>query len=557
MADTTLIQDHRSSPFKVGSAVDLLIPAIIGFAWFLAFANLQLLNPTNTAWLQSADPAASFLGWRFFMESPWTFPPGLNPDFGIELSRSIVYSDAFPLLALTTKLFAPVLPEGFHLFGVWVLVIFVLQAVFASKLIGLFTTDRALIIVGTVFFVSAPVLLHRLTFPITMHFALASHFLILAMLYAFLRPATDRSSAFWLILLALSLTIHFYLFAMVGIFWWAELKRAQNSKVITAKAFNIEMASAVGMVLVLAYMVGYFAGDTAKAPDYGSFALNLFAPFDSDGWSFIVPDLAGRPGDYEGYNYLGLGVLLGLGICAVLLVSKRVHMPVVDRTKFWTIAPFIVLVPLALSHQIGVGTTVLSIPMPAFITETAGILRASGRMVWPLYYVVILGMIYVLAKGLPRAASITVLAALLAVQLADTSGMWATSANPLRAPATGTWTTPLKDPVWAEAGHRYDVVRMTKPTNAPDNWSDLAYFALQNDMSTNVVYLSRIEDDMIAASKADMNRRFASGTFEMDTLYIVDDEHVAAARANLDETKHGLRVANGFHLLTPGWPVSR
>ena len=38
--------------------------------------------------------------------------------------------------------------------------------------------------------------------------------------------------------------------------------------------------------------------------------MNLLSPIDQAGWSLILPDLPKASGDYEGFNYLGLGVLL-------------------------------------------------------------------------------------------------------------------------------------------------------------------------------------------------------------------------------------------------------
>jgi len=58
----------------------------------------RVLHPTNIAWLDNDNMATCFLGWHVFRNSPWSFPIGLNPQYGLELSNSIVMSDSNPFL---------------------------------------------------------------------------------------------------------------------------------------------------------------------------------------------------------------------------------------------------------------------------------------------------------------------------------------------------------------------------------------------------------------------------------------------------------------------------
>jgi hypothetical protein len=64
-----------------------LLPLLIGVVAFFLVVGPRALNPLNIAWLGNGDPATHYLGWVFFRQSPWSFPIGLNPSYGLELGR--------------------------------------------------------------------------------------------------------------------------------------------------------------------------------------------------------------------------------------------------------------------------------------------------------------------------------------------------------------------------------------------------------------------------------------------------------------------------------------
>ena len=70
----------------------------IGF-YLLGF---DYINPQNTEWLYAGDLSTYQLGWQFFRIDEWHFPIGMNPNYGIYLNNSIVFSDSIPFL--TTSL---------------------------------------------------------------------------------------------------------------------------------------------------------------------------------------------------------------------------------------------------------------------------------------------------------------------------------------------------------------------------------------------------------------------------------------------------------------------
>ena len=151
-----------------------LLACLVGStAFFLVVGPLPLL-PSNPFWLSgSIDPTTHYLGWVFFRDNSWTFPLGLNPKYGLDISSSIVYSDSIPLLAMLFKLIKFALPTPFQYFGLWYLTCFILQAWFASLVIKVITPKISLQFLASCIVVFSPILFFR----IGLHAALAGQFM--------------------------------------------------------------------------------------------------------------------------------------------------------------------------------------------------------------------------------------------------------------------------------------------------------------------------------------------------------------------------------------------
>ena len=129
---------------KIYQIRHLFTPIILGLVGFFAVTGGYIFHPTNISWLGGGfDPTTHYLGWEFYRLGPWEIPLGLNPNYGLEFSNSIVFSDSIPLLAVIFKalesLFILSLP--FQYLGIWTFICFILQAYFAWLLIGIFSKN--------------------------------------------------------------------------------------------------------------------------------------------------------------------------------------------------------------------------------------------------------------------------------------------------------------------------------------------------------------------------------------------------------------------------------
>ena len=72
---------------------------------------------TNINWITYKDTLIDQLAWKFFYNDNWHFPLGKNPNYGIEIGSSIVFTGAVPFLSIILKIFKNFLPNNFQFFS--------------------------------------------------------------------------------------------------------------------------------------------------------------------------------------------------------------------------------------------------------------------------------------------------------------------------------------------------------------------------------------------------------------------------------------------------------
>jgi hypothetical protein len=540
----------------------LAIPVLLGLFAGVWVTGGAMLWPGQVAWLAHGDLAQSYLGWAFYRHAPWAWPPGANPAYGAGLHSSIYYSDSIPLLALLLKPLSAWLPEPFQYFGLWVLACFVLQAVFAWRLLGLAESrplDRAL---GTMFFVLAPPMLNRLGG----HMALVGQWMILAALWLNLRPSRRCQSAWWTALIAAAMIVHAYLFAMVAAVWVADVAQRQRDLQRVApvgardalRRWLPELVPVVAATCLAAWLAGFFmvSGHGMQAEGFGYYKMNLLAPFDGDGWSRFGLRLAQAPGEYEGFNYLGLG---GIALVAVALLAAVLRRG--ERPPRMIPVPLVIvaalLAALAVTCNVGFGAWQWHMPLPqrwwAKLSHLS--LQSTGRMFWVAYYLILLAALFAVSRRLRGPARTVLLLALLVLQLVDLypglSGMRAT----LLARARSTPAS-LHGTFWDAAGERYRTLRQLPLALMSPGWETLASYAQEHRMRTDAVQLARIDWPRFLSLYNHGQAALLDDRLDPDTLYVLDDGEVAVARMAIPAGGAALFRLDGRNVLAPGWSAA-
>ena len=552
--------NERTSPAKGGAGAKPPWPgaaaaALLGMAVVWYVFGGHVLPPSHTGWMLTGtigpDPVQYWLGYTFFKRGPWTWPPGLNPGYGLELGSSIFYADAIPLLAFVFKALHPAVQVSQY-WGLWLFACGALQGALAWKLLGLATDDPLARIAGSVLFVMQPTLLNRMGG----HFALSAHFLILGGLWLCLARGEAgrlRRALAWTGLVLLASLIHSYILPMVLGLWAADwLARAvarRRPAPLAAEALAVPLAGLAGL-----WAAGFFVlrtGHGGEGARYGEMQLDLLAPFDAGFWGAFLPDLPGPDHLEVGSSYAGLGVLL-------LLVAAGfawLRHPLRGLSARWPLVlSLLAMLAFAVTHRPSVGGWQVTLfELPRALVEPAAALRASERFLWPLAYALLLAAVAALAHGIGGRRAGLVLAALVAVQFADLQPGFARldrffPAGPAEAPLR------LSDPFWAEAARHYRRVRVVPNGNQAPNWEEVAVYAATTGLETDGVYLARIDPARVAALNAETAARLAEGRHEPATLYALGDEAaLARARRGMDPSRDFLMQFDRVTVLAPGW----
>ena len=530
-------------------------PLLLGMAAFFALGGAGILPPGNVGWLAHGDLAQSYLGWAFFRDAAWALPPGANPAYGLEIGSSVYYSDSIPLLAMFFKALAPVLPTPFQYFGLWVLACLMLQAWFAWKLAGLASRDVWFRTVAVLLLVMAPPMLNRLGG----HMALVAHWPLLAGLYLCLRPRGHRQGLCWALLVAAAMAMHAYLFVLVGVLWvtdlarrWRDDRRAHVAR--NGRRVLKEAAAVIGAAVMSAWASGLFmvSGRGMRAQGFGHYKMNLLAPFDGAGWSSLGLHVQTAAGEYEGFNYLGAGVIALALLALALFLRHRTRLTWSSRNTALLVMA-IALTLLAITHVIGIGGTQLALPLPEkLVDKLQGLpVQATGRVFWVVYYLIIVAALFVLARTLRPMPLRFVLLCVLALQAADLAPRLTTLRHSNLARAQMGLPDELRSAFWDEAARKYRNVRRLPTKVIAPGWEPVAFYAQQHRLGTDMVQVARL--DVKPFWQLEQRKRAAlfAGVPESDSLFLLGDEVLDLARAALADPRDALFRLDGRIVLAP------
>ena len=90
---------------------------------------------------ENYDIVSNQLALKFFINDVWHFPLGKNPNYGMGVGNSVVFSEAIPILAFFAKLFKNFLPTNFQLISIWFVICFTLQLLLSYLIINNFNSE--------------------------------------------------------------------------------------------------------------------------------------------------------------------------------------------------------------------------------------------------------------------------------------------------------------------------------------------------------------------------------------------------------------------------------
>ena len=531
---------------NINKNTQIILSIILAIIAFVFFTGGTILNPSYTDWLLTEkDPAQHYLGWEFFRNTPiFQWPLGSNPHNGLE--SSIVFTDSIPLFAFFFKAINFILPYPFQYQGLWVLTCFILQSIIAMKLLGLFTTNRIMSLVGSLFFLLSPIYLLRSGG----HYALMGHWVILAALYLYFSHKFSMKR--WLLLITLTALIHAYLLMMVLIIWGTDLIQRYFLKQLTLSKFCLLFFFVGLYTAFMMWGIGYFilgSGDTRLGYDH--YNMNLYSLIDSNGiWSKTIPDFEETPGDSEGFNFLGIGMIVLIIPAVLQLFTRKLTFP---KAKIIPILlSSLVLFIYAISNKITLGTTeILAYPLPEFTDTITQTFRVSGRFFWPVYYLIYLLVLNAIFKYKFKKITIAICISLLSFQIWDSNQLSNMYKNRFMQPKP--FTSSLKSPIWKDIAHKYSQIIYVLPHNSPKNWVIISQFAMENDMSINAGYFARINQVAQNNNKLEIIKSIEDSSINQNALYIFMDNNLWNIAINQLNKNDIVGTIDGIKVLLPGY----
>jgi len=366
--------------------------------------GLPLLGAGHAHWVEpGGDMATMMAGHYAIIDHPWRFPLGVTTALrGAAIPTAIVYTDSLPWLTVIMKALG--LGRVLNPLALFMLIAYVAQPLAMVALLRACGVKRtSSLLLGGLLALFFPAWLSR-QFG---HVALTGQWLlILAVTWAVLvaRFGLSRRRTVEIALLGLVVTgTHAYhlvpVAACLGAGLLSEVLQRRAKAWINTLLTLVAFAAGVGFA---AWVLGYGGvGQSGGGGALGVYSMNVLGPL----WP-QASTLAGQKWDgvwftgalsvpgqtFEGYNYLGAGVLLVIAVAAVLSLVRVKGPDAAAWRRFGPLALMLVVMTLyAIGPRPYLGSLLLfdiGRPQGAF-GLVLGLFRAHGRFFWIVGYAVL------------------------------------------------------------------------------------------------------------------------------------------------------------------------
>lgn len=532
----------------------LIIIFSICFSSILVFILMGYDNFSMTGYLYSEnyDLVSEQLAYKFFINDKWHFPFGVNQNYGMDIGNSIVFSGGPTIIIFIIKLFKSYLPEDFQYFIIWYILCFSLQLIISYLIILHFTKNKIFSLLSSFLFLLSPILLYR----IPIHTSLIAHWIILICFYFEIKKINISRVFFYSTMLSVSLLVHFYFVPMVLIIKYSFIIN-EIIKTRKLKKYIKEIVIPILVLFFVGYITGYFviSGFDAMGFGYGYYSFNLTGLIDSQSlaknldWSFFFSDIKNTKGQAEGFSYLGFGGILLL----IFLVINFFQ----SKKKIDTAYLLIILICffIAVSNIVYFADNIVfEYHLPKIIYGLLSIIRASGRFIWLIYYLIfIFGIISIYQFFNKSKKSEIIILLVLILQLVD---IHPALKNYYNAHVFKIYNDEFDDKIfWSKISNDFKIVRTTYVKNTSKIFPSTSNQILKNSfIQTDIARLGRF--DRTKASKirnklySDLNNK----TLDQKTIYIIDnDNHLRYLKYLYEDSDFGFFFRNNVWFMIPNY----
>lgn len=452
-----------------------IIALSLGVAVFDYYFDFTVITPSNTSWILrlQGDLSQHYLGSMAFRADEWHFPLTKTTYINYPEGVSIIYTDSNPLLAVIAKIFRFIFLPAYQYTGIWYLLCFSLQSFWGYMLIKKITNNVLFALIAGLLFCLLPAQIHRLG-----HENLMAFWMIVWGLYTYINPdisANKKSFLFFVILTISSLT-HAYLCIMILFIsgtWYVKQSIelfAENKRLFSVFAVQNILYGIAFLCILWSFGYFYNTPENTGLMGFGFFSMNLIAPLNpmSNEYSTFLNHTPINDGQYEGFQYWGIGIIL-LFVFVSLLQLKKIRITHTNFVLFLASITVVILlfkngelsfhqcslfaiifllyalifhsvhqlnernlstlfIPatlcflLAVSNIITLGNSVLfEYPLNDgdFFCGFFRTIRSSGRMFWVTTHILIIAALFILHKATSFKSSICILGLFTFIQVID------------------------------------------------------------------------------------------------------------------------------------------
>ena len=540
---------------KINFKIHILF-ILISLGLTIILFGLENFKFTNISWITSYDLISDQLAWKFYYNDDWHFPLGKNPNYGIGVANSITFSGAVPFISIILKIFKNFLPSNFQFFSFWIFLCFFLQLFFSYLIIYHFTQNKTYSVISSIIFLLSPILLYR----IPMHISLVGQWIILSSFFVETIKKEKAKFYYWILILTISSLIHFYFTIMLSIIYTVFVfeRLSINKKIFESLK---EILVTFSFLFFIMYLSGYFEIPITDSMGYGygyykANILSFFNPvpeIKNISWSNFLPAIPTEGGEYEGFGYLGLGGIILLILLFFYFLKKDPLLNYKKNRPYFLLV--IIFFILSVSNKISFGNFVLlDISLPKLLYGPLSVIRASGRFIWPIYYLIfIAGLVLIYKKIKIKKNALFVIIIILFIQIIDISSGLKNYVNSKI--FLGNEKMIPSDPLWNLISKDFQIIRTTYLSNSSNIFPQIGNILLHgNFKKTDISRLGRYNRIKASKYRNKTYKDFRSKKLEKKTIFIIDNKnHLRNLKLLFKESNAGFFFRDNLWILIPNY----
>lgn len=524
--------------------------------------GFRALNPTDVGWL-TGDALTEYLGWTFLRQDPVTALPLTFTDrIGYPLTISTAHFDLVPGVAIVLLPISRILPPEFQYVGIFRCLCAAALFYLGHEIARLFAESEIMALAAGTVLMTNSVFTHRMG----IHSALTGQFLLVWIIYeamkrlapaertADVRAGARNGMTRVVVLSVLALGVNPYIALMCMLLAAGYMAAAVAGDRTLIRRAALLVPSAVVASGAAAWFFGYYSpSEDISGPGLGLYSANLNTLVNPLVFSRFVGAMpVAAPEQMDGAAYLGLGIMVVLvasGVAAFKSSSLRTRL----RPLLPLYAVAVVVFGLSLSQRITLGSRVLAeIPLSEPMRNLFSTFRASGRLAWPLFYLLLATAIGCLGILLPRRVQGVVAVSLAVLQIVELGPL----TRGVRI-ATASWgpAVELRSETFRRLGeaHRHLVVLpawQCDPSSSPGGiigYGTFGVLAARQRMTINSYYSSRYSRRVLDVHCRMLPTAILNRGPDVDTAYVVHPNYRAWFEARA-AASHECGTRDGFDL---------